>query len=208
MQQWNNIYKGKKEVWNGIQEDFPKILALFNKYNVKRVLDLGCGSGRHTVYFAKKGFDVYGIDIAEEGINATKDLLKKERLQADLKTGSMYNLLPYPDSFFDAVISTQTIHHGDIKNIKNVIKEIERILRPKGLIFITIRKKRYDKDKYKKISHREYIKIAGEEKGLIHYLFNKDLLKKEFKGFKILDIWTESNKIFYCLLGELKVKKR
>lgn len=204
MQQWNKIYKEKKEVWGKIQEDLPKILTLFKEHNVKRVLDLGCGSGRNTVYFAKNGFDVYGIDIAEEGIKAAKDLLRKERLKADLKIGSMYNRLPYSDGFFDAVISIQTIHHGDIHNTRNVIKEIERILRPKGLIFITVRKKKYSKASYKEISPRKYIKTAGEEKGLIHYLFNKALLKEELKDFKILDIWVESNKVFYCLLGELK----
>ena len=204
MQQWNKIYKERKEVWRGVQENLPRVLTLFKESNVKRVLDLGCGSGRHTVYLTKNGFKVYGIDIAKEGINATKSLLAKEGLRADLKVGSMYTKLPYQNMFFDAVVSTQTIHHGNIQNIRNVIKEIKRVLRPKGLIFITIRKKRYSKTSYKAISSREYIKIAGEEKGLNHYLFNKVLLKEEFKDFRILNIWVESNKVFYCLLGELK----
>jgi 2-polyprenyl-3-methyl-5-hydroxy-6-metoxy-1,4-benzoquinol methylase len=72
MQQWNKIFKKEGKVFIGVQEDIPKILALFKKHNVNRILDLGCGSGRHVIYFAKKGFDVYGIDVAKEGIKITK----------------------------------------------------------------------------------------------------------------------------------------
>jgi len=58
--------------------------------------------------------------------------------------------------------------------------------------------------KYKMIGPRTCIPIEGDEKGLIHYLFNKELLKKEFGGFKIYNIWVDFKKIHYCLLGELK----
>lgn len=220
MQQWNKIFKNKGRFFTKIQEDIPKILTLFKKHNVKRILDLGCGSGRHVVYFAKKGFDIYGIDIAKEGIKITKGWLGKEKLQADLKIGSIYKRLPYQNNLFDAVISTNTICHAKIKNIRKTIREIERILKPKGLIFITVRKRKFrrfypkltiiekygkQKTRYKVIGPRTYVPIEGGEKGLIHYLFNKDLLRKEFKNFKIYDIRVDFNRTHYCLLGELKV---
>jgi ubiquinone/menaquinone biosynthesis C-methylase UbiE len=220
MQQWNKIFKKKGKVFTGVQEDIPKILALFKKHNVKRILDLGCGSGRHVIYFAKKGFDVYGIDVAKEGIKITKSWLKKERLQANLKIGSIYKKLPYQNNLFDAVISTSVIHHARIKNIRKAIREIERVLKPNGLIFITVRKRKFrkfypkltiiekygkQKTRFKVIGPRTYVPMEGGEKGLIHYLFNKKLLKKEFKNFKIYDIWVDSNRRHYCLLGELKI---
>jgi 2-polyprenyl-3-methyl-5-hydroxy-6-metoxy-1,4-benzoquinol methylase len=46
---------------------------------------LGCGSGRHVVYLAKNGFEVYGIDIAKSGIKIAKEWLKDEKLKANLK---------------------------------------------------------------------------------------------------------------------------
>lgn len=202
MKQWNQIYKNKKERWKEVHEDLPKILTFFKKNKVKKILDLGCGSGRHVEYFAKNGLEVYGIEIAREGIKATKDLLKKEGLQANLKVGSVYKRLPYKDNFFDAVVSTQTIHHGKIQKIRKVIKEIKRVLKTKGLIFITVRKKRCGKNLFKKISLREYVRLEGDERGVVHYQFNKNLLKKEFKGFRIINLWVESNKVFYCLLGK------
>jgi len=111
MKQWDKIFKWHGKVFEKPQGNIPRIAKLFKKKGVKRILDLGCGSGRHTVYFAKNGFDVYGIDVAPSGIKMTKKWLKKENLKANLKVGNIYKKLPYKDNFFDAVISTQTIHH-------------------------------------------------------------------------------------------------
>jgi len=103
-------------------------------------------------------------------------------------------------------------HHAKIEKIRKLIKEMERILKLGGLIFVTVRKHRSKKEipkeklwKIKFIAPRTFIPLSHEEKGLIHYLFNKKLLRKEFKNFKIYDIWFESHKTHYhyCLLGEL-----
>lgn len=215
MKQWNRIFKKQGKFFFEPQEDIPGLVKLFKKKGVKKVLDLGCGSGRHTVYLAKNGFDVYGIDVARKGIEITKAWLKKEKLKADLKIGDIYEKLPYPNDFFNALISTQTLHHNRVENIRKLIKEIERILRPKGLIFITVSRKRTKKEmekilkpkekiwKLKIIAPRTIIPLSGNEKGLIHYCFNERILKKEFRNFRIDDIWIESKRGHYCLLGEL-----
>lgn len=214
MQQWNKTFKKEGKVFTKVQEDIPKILTLFKKHNIKKILDLGCGSGRHTVYFAKRGFDVYGIDIASEGIKITREWLKRENLKANLKVGNIYRGLPYENDSFDAIVSIQVIHHARIKTIRKTIKEMKRVLRLKGLIFITVRKHMSKKEllklqrkelvwKLKKIGPRTFIPLTGREKGLTHYYFNKGLLRKEFKNFKIYNIWIDSRG-HYCLLGELK----
>lgn len=117
--QWDKIFKEQGKVFIKPQEDIPKVVKLFKKKGVKRVLDLGCGSGRHLVYLAKQGLEVYGIDIAPEGIRIARDWLRKEKLQANLKIGSIYEKLPYKDNFFDAIISIQTLHHAKIEKIRN-----------------------------------------------------------------------------------------
>jgi ubiquinone/menaquinone biosynthesis C-methylase UbiE len=211
MKQWNRIFNEQGKVFLKPQEDIPRIVKLFKKKGVKKILDLGCGSGRHAVYLAKHGFEVYGIDIALKGIKITKDWLKKEKSKANLKVGNVYKKLPYPNNFFDALISTQTLHHNKINNIRKLIKEIERVLRANGLIFITVSRKGSKKEipkermwKMKFIAPRTFVPLSHDEKGLIHYWFNKKLLRKEFKNFKIYDIWVDSEKRHYCLLAELK----
>ncbi len=219
MKQWNRIFKKQGRVFLEPHEDMVKVADLFKKHNFRKILDLGCGTGRHVIFLARKGFKVSGIDIAEQGIKITKEWLKSEKLQADLNIGSIYNKLPYKNNSFDAVISTNTIHHGKIENIRKSVREISRVLKPGGMIFITVRKRKFgkfypnstiiegyghQKYKYKVIDSRTYVPIEGGEKGLIHYLFNKELIRKEFKDFKIPDIWQDSVRRHYCFVGELK----
>ena len=210
MKQWDKIFKKEGKVFERVQEDIPRITNLFKKKGVKKVLDLGCGSGRHLVYLARRGLNVYGFDISEHGIKIAKDWLKKEKVKAGFKIGDIYKKLPYNDNFFDALISVQTLHHNRIGDIRKLIKEIERILKPGGFIFVTVTRMGSKKDvpkermwKIKFIAPRTYIPLSHDEKGLIHYLFNKELLRKEFKNFKIYNILVASNKGHYCFLGEL-----
>ncbi len=203
-ERWNGIYKREKTL-QPIQEDMPRIVDVFRKYNCKRVLDLACGSGRHILYLAEMGFDVNGIDISGEGIRIANSLLEERNLHANLIVGSIYRRLPFKDNFFDAIVCIQALHHARIESIRRTIREMERVLKPSGLAFVTVRKRIPKKERlpFKDIAPRTYIPLEGEEKGLVHYLFNKKLLHEEFKDFKIHDIWVDS-KNYYCLLGELE----
>ena len=73
------------------------------------------------------------------------------------------------------------------------------------------RNKKMTKSKW--IDNRTYIPLEGKEKGVTHYLFNKNILRKEFRNFKIHTIWIEprneeekkkrkSWESYYCLLAE------
>ncbi len=213
MKQWDRIFRKQGKFFLEPQEDMPRVVDLFKQKNVKTVLDLGCGSGRHTVYLAERGFKVYGIDISPRGIKIAKSWLKQEGLKANLRMGDIYRKLPYPDGFFDAFISTQTLHHNRINIVRKLIREIERVLQPGGLLFVTVSRKRPRRDlqmpkekvwKSKRIAPRTVIPLSGDEKGLIHYRFNRKLLRKEFGHFKMYDIWVEAKGEHYCFFAELK----
>ena len=106
---------------------------------------------------------------------------------------------------FDAVLSIQVINHGYHSQIKKAIKEIERVLKPSGYVFITItmRKRRSDSFKVMEIAPRTFVPLQGKEKGLPHFIYNKALLIKDFKNFKIIDFHIASTK-HYVLLGRKK----
>jgi SAM-dependent methyltransferase len=200
---WNDIYTSFDAVLT-VDETMPRIVDLFVEYNVKTVLDLGCGGGRHTVYLEQEGFDVYGIDIAGEGVKKAYHLLTEKGLGAALSIGSIRNL-PYRNNSFDSLISVRVIHHGRIEAIRKTIKEIERVVKPRGLIFVTVRKRVHKKERRPstEIAPRTYVPVEGREKDIVHYLFTKEILKREFKNFKILDLQVDSDR-YYCLTGEKK----
>jgi len=216
MTQWDKIYKKEGKAYTTPLGYLPKLVKLLKKRQAKRVLDLGCGSGRHMLYLAKQGFEVYGIDIAEEGVGLAKERFKEAGLKANFKLSPIHKKLPYKDNFFDALISLRVLNHGKIEEIRKTIGEIERVLKPQGLIFITvIRKPCREKPlgirvlnslKVRMIEPRTYVPLEGREVGVVHYLFNKNLLKKEFKNFKIHNLWVDYGKEkwerYYCLLGE------
>lgn len=49
--------------------DMTRLEAIFQEHEVRRVLDLGCGSGRHPVYLSRKESDTYGIDSSSTAIS-------------------------------------------------------------------------------------------------------------------------------------------
>jgi len=212
--QWNLIYKkGEGYKYYKIlepHENIDRVMKILKKKKVKKILDLGCGAGRNLIYLVQNRFEVYGIDIADEGIKIIKRNLKRKKLKANLEIGNIFEELPYPNNFFDAVISIQTLQHGSPVQIKKGITEIERVLKPKGILFVTLCG-RYSKGKLryclvktaKKIAPRTYVPTIGDETGLIHYIYDKQTLKKHYRNFKILDLWKDSNG-YYCLLGENK----
>nr|MDO8097871.1 class I SAM-dependent methyltransferase [Candidatus Njordarchaeota archaeon] len=130
-----------KTVWEGIyaksvleidpHPEISRIVELFKKENLRRILDLGSGAGRHTVYLADKGFDVYGLDSAPTGLAHTIRALSERGLAAHLTLHDMA-ALPYDDEYFDAVISVQVIHHNRLEVIRNTVEEISRVLKERG----------------------------------------------------------------------------
>ena len=95
---------------------------------MKDFLDLGCGLGRHSVLFAKNGFNVSCFDISEEAINRTKQWCEEENLKCNYKVGDML-LLPYKDNSFDCILCRNVISHTDTEGIKKIIKELKRVLK-------------------------------------------------------------------------------
>ena len=214
-----NLKKSEKEIWDElykkesnvppIQDFIYELIKIFKKCNIQTVLDLACGSGRYLIHLLENGFNMYGLDIAQEAIKIANNLLEEKDLNAELAIGSMFESLPYNNNFFDAVICISSLNHGTIEEIREGIKEIERILKPGGLISITVRKKVSKKKRlpFKQIAPRTYIPLEGDEKGIAHYLFNKKILRKELKHFQICFLKTiygpKSWEAYYYMLGKL-----
>ena len=93
-----------------------------------RLLDLGCGTGAHTVAFRDAGWNVTGVDLSEDMLrNAAMRGL--DVVQADAAA------LPFADGSFDAAVSLFT--HTDLDDFPAAVLEATRILRPGGpLVYV------------------------------------------------------------------------
>ena len=189
---WQYWYPRKEGT---IEPEIPKLAELLTRNHASKLLDFGCGAGRHSVYFAQRGFQVYGFDKSASAVKQATQTIERENFHADLKVWDMTQPLPYKDNFFDAVIATRVIHHTYTDNIKKITKEINRVLRTGGYLFLQIpaymRQDRRDKredHKFTEVELRTYIASEGEEKDIPHHEFTRQELRQLFSNYTTLMI--------------------
>jgi len=195
---WNEIFKQGGRVFPEPHEDMPRVVQLLKSRGGHTILDLGSGTGRHIVYFARNGFSVFGLDNSPEGLQATRQWLREEGLDAHLWLQNMTEKLPYEEGFFDAVVSVQVIHHADMATIKMIVHEIGRVLKPGGFLFATVPKLKNQGERFEQIEPNTFMPLDGREKGLPHHYFNPEELREVFGTFDVAEIHLDRIN-HYCL---------
>lgn len=102
-----------------------------------RVLDLGCGLGRHTLYLAARGLDVVGMDNAPTALTECRRLLGRADLNAPLLAADMM-ALPFRDQAFDAVVAALVVQHARRSQLAGIIADITRVLTDRGWLFLAM----------------------------------------------------------------------
>jgi len=100
-----------------------------NSKNKNLILDAGCGTGAGMIYLSKFG-KVYGVDLSPIAVRFCR-----KRGIKNVKVGSVLRL-PYKDNTFDLICLMDVIEH--IKDDKKVIEEMHRVLKPGGLLLMTL----------------------------------------------------------------------
>jgi len=138
------LLRETKEKYNLIAEEFaryrekpwPEAKFLVDEYAIpgERILDLGCGVGQWYKFFNKKEVDYTGADFSEKLIEIAKIKYSK----AKFKVTNVINL-PFPDNYFDKVYAIALFHHIPSKEFQTqLLKEIKRVLKPDGLLILTV----------------------------------------------------------------------
>lgn len=136
------------------------IVADFDGYKGKRVLEIGCGMGIDGSQFSKNGATYYGVDLTENAIGISKEFFSLFGYKGKFKIANAENL-PFKDSEFDHVYSWGVIHHSP--NTKNIISEIYRVLKPGGSLCVMV---------YNKNSINYYIEIMFLRKLFRYFLYS------------------------------------
>ena len=123
-------YLAEKEIHLANAKYLMKKLSRFWSEAPGVLLEIGCAMGFFLDYARSLGWQVKGIDLAEDAVN-----FAKKDLGIDIFKGDIFSLNSDNNSF-DACVSIGTIDH--LKDPISVFNEISRILKPNGLLLITI----------------------------------------------------------------------
>jgi SAM-dependent methyltransferase len=108
-----------------------------------RVIDMGCGAGRHAFEMFRRGADVVAFDQDGDELAGVLDLFGAMRdagevplgAEADIKQGDALSL-PFADAEFDRVVASEVLEH--IPADTDAIAELARVLRPGGTMAVTV----------------------------------------------------------------------
>jgi len=198
-QVWDESYKRKD---NFVFYPHEEVIRFSARYIVKRVglheykyinkisketkvLDLGCGIGRHVMFFEKMGIDTYGIDLSEEAIKTAKEWAYIEKIncfEEKLIQGSVTNL-PWKDQTFNFIISHGVLDSMPFETAQKAMLEVKRVLTVDGLFYCDL-VSGDDSNHYREYAGEEIVK-TDHEKNTVQSYFNfskiKELVKDLFE---------------------------
>ena len=119
---WATVYDDDQNPLQALEG--PLVQQACGNVQGHRVLDMGCGTGRHALWLAQAGADVTGIDFSEAMLAKARE--KTASYSIDLIVHDLHQRLPFQAGEFDLVVSGLVLEH--IANLTYFFSEIARVL--------------------------------------------------------------------------------
>jgi len=134
---WTNA-AGRAD-WLVPEPEVVQAVEFLKMRGAKRALDLGCGVGRHVRLLAAAGLEVHAADASASGLAYAR----AQELNGEVCWArSDFTALPFAPAVFDFALAWNVIYHGDQVIVARALAELGRVLRPGGLLQITMLSKR------------------------------------------------------------------
>jgi len=200
---WEREYRHPQLVTTepGMQADVKRFLTWLKKeqgvvLEDLDVLDVGCGTGRNGNAIAAMGNRVSGFDIAPTAIRFAKDRARAEGLHATYVVGDMGAPLPYNDASFDLALDVTSSNSLLAKERAVLIRELLRVLKPGGCLFLRGLCKEGDKHaknllKQSPGPEADMYRMPGLD--LVERVFTEADLRKTYGAFTFLQLLKKAN---------------
>ena len=185
---WEDTFAEKPDMFGASPSEPAKAaLDLFRKEGSKKILELGSGQGRDTLFFARGGLQVFALDYSEVSIRTIAEKAEKAGLSALIKPSRNDIRRPLPleggsaDACFSHMLFCMALTSAELEFLCG---EIRRVLKPGGLNIYTVR--HTGDPHYQKGIHRgEDLYEVG---GFIVHFFSREKVEKLATGFEIVEI--------------------
>lgn len=177
--------------WNGVKTpytqmpDLPYLAAIpvnLNLANVSTVLDLGCGSGWLSIYLARDGFKVTGIDLATHAIELAAQWAKQEDLHdTDFQAADISDV-KFEQGKFDAVVANSIFEHLTYDLAVQAMAKLQTVIKPGGLFFGCFDKVGSGPGEYYKLDDGTHVYTDKGRSGMLLRCFDDDELRTLFKN--------------------------
>ena len=183
-QHWETNFSNKPEMF-GLEPSISakKSLKIFKDQSISKIVELGAGLGRDTIYFAQNSICVEALDYSFSGIKQIKQKINNNNLSKFVTTKifDIRNKIPFQDNsveaFYSHMLYCMALTSKEIEKLNN---EIHRVLKPGGINIYTVRQIK-DGD-YQKGIHRG--EDLYENDGFIVHFFSKEKVNSLLGGFK------------------------
>ena len=112
----------------------PEVTRALGEVRGLDVLDVGCGTGRHSVALARAGARVTGVDFSNGMLDKARAKPGADAVRFIHQDAS--GTLPFEDRSFDRVISCLVIDH--VRDLGTFFAELHRVCRPGGLVVVSV----------------------------------------------------------------------
>ncbi len=172
-------------------EPSPELLAAlpaFRAAGLSRALDAGCGAGRHLVPLAARDFAALGVDLEAGVLAALKARREAAGLPARLARADLKRL-PFRDHTFDLAVSINVINHGDAAAFRSYCRELDRVLRPGGHLFINVSPLAFAAlvrlPQTRELEPGTLVNIATPDGEMVHHFPAPEELRGHFPGYRL-----------------------
>lgn len=137
-ERWDSAYRSvhfTELPWETIEPEEELVKHVTDK-RIKRgkALEVCCEAGTQSIYLAKRGFDVTGIDISPTAIRIAQKRAEEEKVRINFMVANSFDLTLEPDSF-DLVLDRGCFHHMPIQMRGKYIEGVKTVLKKGGKYF-------------------------------------------------------------------------
>ncbi len=202
MAHWNGMYElsTDKIPWEIINPPKELVELIENKIIISgKALDVGCGTGNYSIYLAKNGFDVTGVDFSQKAIETARDKAKQNKVDVKFVKTDVTELSRTIHQTYDFILDYSLLHHIPLSETAKYTSQFLKLLKLKGKLLLVCYS---DKDKQ---AYGEKI-IKGKYGNSMYYRTALEI-RRAYKGlkevyYKYSSLGKKSQHLAHCFLFE------